>query len=569
MKRLALVVLSLSLGIAAAPAAAIPAPPRAGSQVDADPVPASRVSRITVHPDRARVTRTQHLSVAAGAQEIAFNDLPSGLDPDSVRAAGAGNAKAAIAGLEVRTVHLGAPANSQVRDLNRRILAFADQAKDLGVQVDAFEAAKRVLRTAATPAGPALGSSLASRSFDPKLWSGLLTFIETQDARISKSVLFAQRGIRSADEQRKVLEMELSQLRGFQPRERREVRVSLDVARAGDFDLSITYDVPGASWKPVYDLTLEPDLVHAHLAYRASVAQRTGEDWINAVAILSTSRPDLGSSPPELGEWVLDKAQPPEESGEDDWRRGAGSGVLTPSAASSRMAKTVDERQAEKPVPIESLEAGVESQGNAIQFEAARPVSLPGDGRPRHVPIGERTINATSSYRVVPRLSPHAYLTATLFNNTPWPLLPGEIRAHLGGDYVGPATLPEDVAPQASFSVSFGSDRQIKVERVVTKRMSGDRGFIINKRHRSEYAFKIGITNQKPVPISLKVVEPYPVSRREDIVVRLTGDARPPAKTEPQGKIEWTVVLPPGGKRDISWGYVLEWPEDLEIAGLE
>ncbi|MBM3270432.1 MAG: DUF4139 domain-containing protein, partial [Candidatus Sericytochromatia bacterium] len=216
---------------------------------------------------------------------------------------------------------------------------------------------------------------------------------------------------------------------------------------------------------------------------------------------------------------------------------------------------------------VATLDAALRDGGTAVQFEAARPVTLPGDGRPHLVPIGERTVLATASYRVVPRLSPHAFLTAELANTTPWPLLGGQLRAHLGADFVGTAVLPDDVAPGATFSVSFGADRQIKVSRTVLKRQTGERGFLIGKTKRAEYGYKVALVNQKSVPVRLEVVEAVPVSQREDVVVSLTGDAKD--RVRDPGALTWEVVLPPGSRKELTWGYAVEWPQDLRIAGLE
>jgi hypothetical protein len=67
--------------------------------------------------------------------------------------------------------------------------------------------------------------------------------------------------------------------------------------------------------------------------------------------------------------------------------------------------------------------------------------------------------------------------------------------------------------------------------------------------------------------VRLDVVEAVPVSRREDIVISLSGDAKARG-TEP-GQVSWSVVLPPGGRKEIVWGYAVEWPQELRIAGLD
>lgn len=537
----------------------------------------SHVKAVMVYPDRARATRVRTVAVAPGPQEVVFTALPAELMAESVRASGTGTAQAAISGLDVRTIQLGAPAESRTRDLERRIREHDDRENDLGIEIDSLKLAQRFVRDALQGSGKILGATLASRSFDPKEWSGPLAIAENQDLRLSRAILKAQRAQRDAAEARKLLARELSALRGFRARSAKEVRVFVDVARAGDLDVEITYDVPGAAWQPTYDIVLDPGLAKATLSYRAQVTQRTGEDWPDVRVALSSGRPDLGAAPPSLGSWVLDRLVV-HPYGDEKARRdraaaagaGRGEAMSPPAARSAESRSPADEPDAQaEEEPIAVLEAGMRQQGTAVQFEAARAVTLPADGRPHQVPIGERELAAHVSYRVVPRYSPHAYLTAELANSTPWPLLAGTVRAHVGQDFVGTAALPEDIAPAATWSVALGADRQIKVSRLVLKRMAGERGFIVNKRRQSEYEFKIALHNQKATPVALEVVEPVPVSRREEIKVRFTGQAKPPAPTAPQGELRWDVVLAPGEKREIVWGYAVEWPEDLQIAGLE
>src|SRR5262245_994386 len=63
----------------------------------------SRIARVTVYEDRALVTRASKASLPQGTSRFAFEHLPPGLDPASIRArCGA----ARVLGVDVETVHL-------------------------------------------------------------------------------------------------------------------------------------------------------------------------------------------------------------------------------------------------------------------------------------------------------------------------------------------------------------------------------------------------------------------------------------------------------------------------------
>ncbi|WP_329140405.1 DUF4139 domain-containing protein [Streptomyces sp. NBC_01476] len=83
-------------------------------------------------------------------------------------------------------------------------------------------------------------------------------------------------------------------------------------------EIEVEYHVPGATWIPTYQLRLDGSSGAGTLVLRASVAQRTGEDWTGVHLGLSTAdllrRADL----PELRSIRIGRAQ--EEARAQSWR---------------------------------------------------------------------------------------------------------------------------------------------------------------------------------------------------------------------------------------------------------
>lgn len=69
--------------------------------------------------------------------------------------------------------------------------------------------------------------------------------------------------------------------------------LTLDTSAMGDttaeVELELEYGVPGAVWVPAYRLTYRQDEDSGRLLLRASVAQRTGEDWTGVSLALATA----------------------------------------------------------------------------------------------------------------------------------------------------------------------------------------------------------------------------------------------------------------------------------------
>ncbi|WP_406865056.1 DUF4139 domain-containing protein [Streptomyces sp. HUAS MG47] len=94
--------------------------------------------------------------------------------------------------------------------------------------------------------------------------------------------------------------------------------VALDGPAGTEVGLEVEYGVPGAVWVPAYRLTYRQGDGAGRLVLRASVAQRTGEDWTGVQLALATA--DLGrrTDLPRLRSVRIGRRQPaPEPSG---WR---------------------------------------------------------------------------------------------------------------------------------------------------------------------------------------------------------------------------------------------------------
>lgn len=98
----------------------------------------------------------------------------------------------------------------------------------------------------------------------------------------------------------------------------RVAKITLAEAPTEALQLSLEYRVPSARWVPSYALTLERGLARGSLQMRASVIQRTGEDWTGVSLSLSTASSQRSAEMPELKALKLGRRQePPPRSG---WR---------------------------------------------------------------------------------------------------------------------------------------------------------------------------------------------------------------------------------------------------------
>ncbi|MFG2332629.1 DUF4139 domain-containing protein, partial [Streptomyces sp. NPDC048604] len=94
--------------------------------------------------------------------------------------------------------------------------------------------------------------------------------------------------------------------------------VSLDGPAGAEVGLELEYGVPGAVWVPAYRLTYRQGDGAGRLVLRASVAQRTGEDWTGVQLALATADLRRRTDLPRLRSVRIGRRQPaPAPSG---WR---------------------------------------------------------------------------------------------------------------------------------------------------------------------------------------------------------------------------------------------------------
>jgi uncharacterized protein (TIGR02231 family) len=169
-------------------------------------------------------------------------------------------------------------------------------------------------------------------------------------------------------------------------------------------------------------------------------------------------------------------------------------------------------------------------------------------------------------YIAVPHLVSFAYLQAVVVNPlTGATLLPGKANIFRDNTFVGTVQL-ENVSPGQEYKLNLGIDEGLKIERQLVERQV-DKKLIGNQR-RTSYAYRLSVTNLRQVQVHLTLQEQLPVSRNEQIKVRLTL-TNPKIVAGEMGLLEWIMSLPPQAKQELYYQFVVEHPPDLTVIGLD
>ncbi|MFB6703218.1 DUF4139 domain-containing protein [Streptomyces sp. NPDC056333] len=283
--------------------------PRWGSTLDSVVVYAQgavcrRLARGGVSPDgRVRVT-----------------GLPRSLDPGSLRARalGAPGVHVTEARVEVEAEPLGTGTPDELRreverlsDEYAAVQGRRDRQMSLIEEVGALH-----------PVPPARRREDPHRRTPVDAWLELAGFVGERLVGLHNRLVELDEALRNVEHELTVAADRLARASTDAPSAHVETTVcavlTLDGTGDAEVELELEYGVPGAVWVPAYRLTHRQGDGSGRLVLRASVAQRTGEDWTGVRIALATADLRRRTDLPRLRSIRIGRSQPaPAPSG---WR---------------------------------------------------------------------------------------------------------------------------------------------------------------------------------------------------------------------------------------------------------
>lgn len=526
------------------------------------------ITTVAAYPDRARVTRSGVVTLKSGSHKLELPQLPLSLDAASVRASARGTAQARLLGVDVRRDFYEETPVERVRELEKQIEGLEDEVGGIDVQAELLKQERAALgdlggQTKAFAHGLAYGKTSAEAQM--AVFDSLRKRAEETNSALLD--LAVQR--RDLERRLEKLRNDLNQMQGGGRRQRYTAVVEVEVTQEGELTVELTYVVSKAGWKPLYDVRLlEEDDQVLEVNYLAQVTQRTGEDWDDVALTLSTARPALAETLPELDPWYVG----PVFEGAKRRRAKMTTGAVAPAAPAPMLEDAVafqaaavaklgeaEERDAEIAV------ATVDTSGSAVTYQVPGAVTVPADGAPHKVAVARIDLEPDLDYVTAPKLVEAVYRRAQVTNNSPYTLLPGSANLFAGDEFIG-ATEFELVAPQGEIELYLGPDDRVKVEREL-KRREVDKKLIGDKR-RLHYAYEITLENLLPIEAKVTLQDQIPVSRHENVKVKLTSAEPEPDEQSKLNLLDWEFELDPGEKRVVGFGFTVEHPREMRVTGL-
>src|SRR5262245_14130413 len=285
-----------------------------GTLFAADLPAEAAIRAVTVFPDRAQVTRVVEATLPAGASTLGIDHLPASLLPDSVRVSGEGADSVMIGSVETKPFFQVAAVGEQERQLQEDIQKLQDQRRSaedrvaaLQVQLDFIGAIGREMPNRAN-------DQIVRDMMDPERWQQAWSALSGGVAQARDGIHAAEMEMRDIDARIAQKNQELGQIRTGQTASM-VARINLEAKAPGSVHLRLSYQLPNATWRPIYDARLDSEAGKVGLTEIGEVQQRTGEDWSGVKLTLSTARPAVGADLPDPSTWFISLAQAAAASG--------------------------------------------------------------------------------------------------------------------------------------------------------------------------------------------------------------------------------------------------------------
>ncbi len=539
-----------------------------------DIVADGKLRAATVYADRAALSRQALVDVPAGKHVVVFKGLSVGLLPDSLRAEGVGNAPVVLGALSQKIIYetelvneKEKALNASLKELEQKKLAIYAKQKVLDVQRRFFEALQ-------AQTIQSVKEEISVYEFNTEKWVEASKVVQAGLWEESSMRLGLNQQLQDIDAQMQKIRNELNQVRTGQKRYY-EVRIPVEAKEGARLNLALNYQIPGASWRPVYDARLDIASGALELSQYGSVSQRTGEDWSDIELTLSTARPHRGAQVPQLDTMWVNLAQNYLEK-----QNSYGGGLSSaPAAVRSRVVgvMSLEDAEMDMMVPMEEsvasapVAAQIDTGGFTAEYIIPGPSSVLSDGSERKVYIGKFDTDNKMQIHIKPQVSNDAFLVANATLQGETPILPGQVSLFRDGAFVGQTQIGL-LRPGKGYDLSFGIDDQIEVKRKVLKDERSKAGMFVGKSEVVERHYVTEIANLRGHAVDVVVDESVPVAQDKKIQAQLlqayTSTGYELDADNVKGLMRWSFTMEPKAERDLKLGWSVAWPQDQSLTGL-
>jgi len=584
------------------------------------------LKRATVYFSGAELTHTANVSLTQGENEITLEGLTPNIDINSLKINV--NNSVMVASSEFTTDYLTEKKSSDyVKKLQDSIDFCTAEIQKLSTAIKVNTASLELLKKGIennVSGSTVQGNSVVKSGLSVAELTQNLDFYSTKANALEKSIAADNLKKSELDKTLSRLRVQLQQEQGKKGVYNGLLKLNLVASYATNAVVTVTYFTQQASWTPFYDMVIDDISKPVKLRGKSKVRQTTGIDWEKINITLSTATPSKTKDAPVFSTWFLNYVYELNQKtkeyaisnsisyGQADERMEMEKSAM-PGATSNIRIRGINSYNAStaplyvlngeifngdinsiNPNSIKTTEVlsdakatelfgarganGVvlintkimedyifeEEKNNSMEYTINLAYTIPGNGKEQIIDIKNYDLTAEYKYYCAPKLDENVFLIADFKDWEKLNILSGMANITYDGTYVGQTFLNTAQTNQV-LSVTLGTDKRVSVKRELLTDFSKVR--TLSSDTEVTFTYKITVKNNQNKAIKFTLKEQYPISKQNDIKVKLLDKetTTPTFNKEDIGVITWDFDLKVGESKEFVIAYTVRYPKDKKV----
>lgn len=261
----------------------------------------STIENVTVFTNGAQIIRTANVNLQKGNNTLIIKNLSQSLDPNSIQISTKNDLTIRSLNHRQVTAFDNAKAADEIEALNAKILGFKNQIGFITKDLNLLKRQEDLLLQNQRVGGEQSGMKPADLKAVVDYFKQEITDVVNKQYDLNLKLNALEDSVKASNRV-------MTNLRNSPQQTTSEITLVIAFEKSEKVDLSLSYFVKEAGWKPNYDLKITNISLPLRLLYKAEIYQYTGEDWKNIRLTLSNANPKQNGEAPELKTWYWGEA---------------------------------------------------------------------------------------------------------------------------------------------------------------------------------------------------------------------------------------------------------------------
>ncbi|MDP5120325.1 MAG: mucoidy inhibitor MuiA family protein [Spirosomaceae bacterium] len=261
----------------------------------------STIDNVTVFTNGAQVVRKANVSLQKGDNSLIIKNLSQSLDPNSIQISTKNDLTILSLNHRQVTAFDNEKAADEIEALNAKIAGFKSKIGVISKDLNLLKKQEDLLLQNQRVGGEQSGMK-------PADLKAVVDYFKQEITEVVNKQYDLNLKLNALEDSVKTTNRVMTNLRNSPQQTTSEITLIIAFEKSEKVDLTLSYFVKEAGWKPNYDLKITNISMPLRLLYKADVYQYTGEDWKNVRLTLSNANPKQNGEAPELKTWYWGEA---------------------------------------------------------------------------------------------------------------------------------------------------------------------------------------------------------------------------------------------------------------------